>query len=111
MVGVGRRKHIGNLLEIARRIRGLSADEIARRCNVTRGRVYQWEKQRFVLPKNLPALSAALGVPLKVLIAANGGRPPKKIQMSKKKHHRGVPIWDYMARSSSSCTAASHTRG
>jgi transcriptional regulator with XRE-family HTH domain len=74
----GRQKHIGRLLETARKIRGLTADLVALSCNVTRGRVYQWEKEKFVLPKNLPSLAAILQMPLSMLIAENGQRPLKK---------------------------------
>jgi transcriptional regulator with XRE-family HTH domain len=79
-----RKKHIGKLLERTRRLRGLTADEVAVRCNVTRGRVYQWEKQSFVLPKNLPLLSVALALPLRVLLDENGPRPSssKKYRLS-----------------------------
>lgn len=83
-VGIVRLKHIGKMLETARKMRGLTADTVAERCNVTRGRVYQWEKQKFVLPKNFPLLSAALGIPLDLLVAENGRRPAsKKIPLSK----------------------------
>ena len=85
-MSVGRKKHIGRLLETARKIRGLTADLVALNCNVTRGRVYQWEKQTFVMSKNLPALAATLQVPLHMLIAENGKRPLKKSQLSKIKH-------------------------
>jgi len=79
----GRQKHIGRLLETARKIRGLTADLVAEHCNVTRGRVYQWEKEKFVLPKNLPALSAVLHVPLGMLVSENGQRVSKKPSLSK----------------------------
>lgn len=72
------RRHIGRLIETARKIRGLTADEVGRRCNVTRSRVYQWEKQAFILPKNLPWLARALGMPLKMLLIENGHRRVKK---------------------------------
>lgn len=72
------------MLELARKVRGLSADKVAESCNVTRGRVYQWEKEAFILPKNLRPLSAALGIPLQMLVAENGSRPrSKKIRKSK----------------------------
>lgn len=81
-VGATRKKDIGNLLKMAREIRRLTAGEVGKRCNVTRGRVYQWEKEKFVLPKNLPALAAALKVPLEMLEAENGRRPPLKKELA-----------------------------
>ena len=87
-LGLQRKKHIGKLLEKTRKYRGLTADEVAVRCNVTRGRIYQWEKQDFVLPKNLPLLSAALGLPLTMLLGENGPRPSsKKIALYKNRHN------------------------
>lgn len=66
-----RKKHIGKLLEEARKRRNLTADEVGRRCNVSRSRVYQWEKQRSVLPKNIEPLAKALGIPKSKLEAEN----------------------------------------
>lgn len=76
---IGGRKHIGRLLESARKIRRLKADDVAQRCNVNRSNYYKWEKQAFILPKNLPLLSGALKVPLTVLLSENGSRHLKKV--------------------------------
>lgn len=65
-------KTIGALLRAARVREGLTADEVAARCNVSRSRVYQWEAGDYVFPKNLAPLSSALHVPVKKLQAANG---------------------------------------
>lgn len=82
------KKHIGKLLERTRKLRSLTADEVAVRCNVTRGRIYQWEKQTFILPKNLPTLSAALDISFTVLLNENGPRPSsKKIALYKNRHN------------------------
>lgn len=67
----GRKKHIGKVLKAARLKKNLSAEEVGRRCNVSRSRVYQWEKQRYVFPKNIPTLARALGVPQSTLEAEN----------------------------------------
>jgi transcriptional regulator with XRE-family HTH domain len=82
---VGRLKHIGRLVQSGRKIRGLTADEVARHCNVTRGRVYQWEKEKFILPKNLSGLSEVLKVPLPLLVAENGKKQPARATSSQKK--------------------------
>ena len=66
-----RKKHIGKLLKEARLRRKLSAEEVARRCNVSRSRVYQWEKQRHVFPKNIEPLAKALNIPKSKLEAEN----------------------------------------
>jgi transcriptional regulator with XRE-family HTH domain len=74
-------KHIGKELERARKHLsdlGVTAGRIAKRCNVSRSRLYQWERQTFILPKNLRALAMALGIPHSVLVALNGPRPPSK---------------------------------
>lgn len=73
------KKQIGFFIRAARKIKGLTADQVADRCNVSRSRVYQWEQQAYVLPKNLKPLSGALQIPVKTLEAENGPRPPKKI--------------------------------
>lgn len=65
------RKPIGIVLKDARLRKGLKADDVAAFCNVSRSRVYQWEADIYVFPKNLPALAAVLGVPIKKLKAAN----------------------------------------
>lgn len=66
-----RRKPIGTVLKDARLRKGLKAEDVAAFCNVSRSRVYQWEAGTSVFPKNLPALSTVLGVPIKKLQAAN----------------------------------------
>ncbi len=71
-------KHIGRLIYFGRVFQHLTADEVARRCNVTRSRVYQWEQQDFILPKNLAPLAVALGLPLRTLELANGAKPKRQ---------------------------------
>lgn len=66
------RKPIGVVLKKARIKLGLKAEDVAARCNVSRSRVYQWEATRYVFPKNLPALSVVLHIPIGRLKAANG---------------------------------------
>jgi transcriptional regulator with XRE-family HTH domain len=90
-LGLPRKKHIGKLLERTRKSRGLTADEVAVRCNVTRGRIYQWEKQTFILPKNLPPLSAALSIPLTVLLNENGPRPTSSKKITVYKNRQTFP--------------------
>lgn len=68
---VVRKKHIGKLLKEARLRRKLSAEEVGRRCNVSRSRIYQWEKQRYVFPKNIEPLAKALNIPKSKLEAEN----------------------------------------
>lgn len=75
---VTNRKHMGKFLARRRIQLGLPVTAVARGCNVTRGRVYQWERERRVLPKNLVPLSRVLGLPLTALISENGNRPIKK---------------------------------
>lgn len=68
---MGKKKHIGKLLKEARLRRKLTADEVGRRCNVSRSRVYEWEKQRYVFHKNLGPLAKALRIALAKLEAEN----------------------------------------
>lgn len=77
---------IGGVIMLARKIRRLKADEVAKHCNVSRGRVYQWERQTYILPKNLRNLAEVLHVPLEMLEAANGSRGSKKRAHCLKKH-------------------------
>ena len=65
------KKHIGKLLKEARLRRKLSAEEVGKRCNVSRSRVYQWESQRYVFPKNIEPLAKALNIPKSKLEAEN----------------------------------------
>lgn len=65
---------IGDVIKMARVKLNLTALDVATRCNVSRSRIYQWEGDTYVLPKNLPALSAALRVPIRRLKATNGAR-------------------------------------
>lgn len=78
-----KRRHIGKLLSRRRRDLGLTAVDVAKFCNVTRGRVYQWEQEKKVLQKNLGALSMVLRIPLPTLLEENGCRQP----VSKKRHN------------------------
>lgn len=66
-----RQRHIGKVLKTARIRLHLSAEEVGHRCNVSRSRVYQWEAERYVFPKNLPMLALALRLSLKRLQAEN----------------------------------------
>jgi len=65
------RKHIGKLLKEARLRRKLTAEEVGRRCNVSRSVVYKWEKERYVFPKNIEPLARALNIPKSKLEAEN----------------------------------------
>jgi transcriptional regulator with XRE-family HTH domain len=66
-----RRKHIGKILKEARIRKKLKAEDVGKRCNVSRSRVYQWEKGRHVFEKNIPALAKVLGIPVEVLEREN----------------------------------------
>jgi hypothetical protein len=72
-------KHIGKVLKGARLARRLTADEVgaAMSPHLSRSRIYQFGKSRFVLPKNLRYLSKVLRIPLSTLQAENG-RPKKR---------------------------------
>lgn len=65
-------KHIGHLIKRIREKRKVSAYEVAHECKVTRGRIYQWEEARYILPKNFAGLARALQISVKTLEAANG---------------------------------------
>lgn len=65
---------IGDVIKRARERKELTADEVAALCNVSRAMVYQWEGSSFILRKNFPALSAALGISIKHLNRVNGKR-------------------------------------
>lgn len=67
-------KTIGEVIKRARERRGLTADEVAAKCNVARSSVYQWEASSYILPKNFKALAPVLGVTEKYLIRRNGER-------------------------------------
>lgn len=69
-----RKKRIGEVIKTARVRRGLKAEDVAKICNVSRSRVYLWEADSYVFPKNLPALSLALQIPISRLKAVNGER-------------------------------------
>ena len=73
--GVRRKKTIGQIINAARIKKGLKAEEVGEACNVSRARVYMWEKKRHIIAKNLKHLSAVLGIPLKRLEKANGPPP------------------------------------
>jgi DNA-binding transcriptional regulator YiaG len=66
-----RQKHIGKVLKAARIRKNLRAEEVGKRCNVSRSRVYQWENQRSVFEKNIPSLAKALGIPVEILEREN----------------------------------------
>jgi len=66
-----RKKHIGKLLKEARLRRKLSAEEVGRRCNVSRSRIYAWEKERYVSRKNIQSLAKALRIAKAKLEAEN----------------------------------------
>ena len=66
-----RKKHIGKLLKEARLRRKLSAEEVGRRCNLSRSRIYQFEKERSIISKNIEPLAKALQIPKSKLEAEN----------------------------------------
>ena len=68
---MGKREKIGDVIRRARERKGLSADELGALCNVSRAAVYQWEAAHRIVPKNLGALSAALGLTVKYLERVN----------------------------------------
>jgi len=68
---VVRKKHIGKLLKEARLRRKLSAEEVGRRCNLSRSRIYQFEKERSIISKNIEPLAKALNIPKSKLEAEN----------------------------------------
>lgn len=72
MSAKGNKTTIGEAIKTARVKLNLSADQVGQLCNVSRSRVYQWEAQEYVFPKNLAALAAALHVSLRRLKAMNG---------------------------------------
>ena len=65
------KKHIGKLLKEARLRRNLSAEEVGRRCNLSRSRIYQFEKERSIISKNIEPLAKALKIPKSTLEAEN----------------------------------------
>jgi transcriptional regulator with XRE-family HTH domain len=65
------RRHIGKVLKAARIRKKLKAEDVGKRCNVSRSRVYQWEKDRYVSEKNIHVLAKALGIPVKILEREN----------------------------------------
>lgn len=62
---------IGEAIKRARKKLNMTADQVAAELNVSRSRVYQWEAQEYVFPKNLPGLSAALKISMRRLKALN----------------------------------------
>lgn len=62
---------IGEAIKRARKRLHKTADEVATELNVSRSRVYQWEAQEYVFPKNLPGLSKVLKIPMRRLKALN----------------------------------------
>lgn len=65
---------IGDVIRRRRMRKKLTADDVAKLVNVSRSRIYQWESASFIMPKNLPGLSVALGISERRLKAANGAR-------------------------------------
>jgi transcriptional regulator with XRE-family HTH domain len=65
---------IGDVIKKARMRKKLTADDVAKKVNVSRSRVYQWEAAGFVMPKNLQGLSDVLGISLRRLKSVNGER-------------------------------------
>lgn len=63
---------IGEVLKATRLKLGMSADDVAALCNVSRSRVYMWEASSYVFPKNISTLSTVLGIPEKKLHEING---------------------------------------
>lgn len=73
-MGKQRKKPIGEVIKARRQKLKLKAEDVALKCNVSRSRVYQWERQSRVVEKNLKTLALALQMPLGRLKAANGQR-------------------------------------
>jgi transcriptional regulator with XRE-family HTH domain len=67
-----KQQKIGQVIKAARVKLELSAEDVAAKCNVSRSRVYQWESQDYVMPKNFTALANALNIPVKLLERSNG---------------------------------------
>jgi transcriptional regulator with XRE-family HTH domain len=72
-----RRRPVGQLIHSTRKRRRITAVDFAAKCNVSRGIVHWWERQSYILPKNLNAIANALNVPVASLFQANGRRPKK----------------------------------
>lgn len=74
-MGTKKTKTIGEVIKEARMKLNLTADDVAKACNVSRSRLYQWEACSYITPKNFRALSAALHVPVRRLKEINGNPP------------------------------------
>lgn len=70
-IEIGDHVTIGEAIKKARKRLKLTADQVAAEVNVSRSRVYQWEAQDYVFPKNLPRLSQALKISMRRLKALN----------------------------------------
>jgi transcriptional regulator with XRE-family HTH domain len=70
--------HIGEVIRKARTRLNLTAADVAAGCNVARSQVYRWEKEGYVFPKNFPALSSVLKVPMRKLRQTNGESPSQR---------------------------------
>lgn len=69
-----RQRSLGQLIRDTRQRRRITVVDLAAKCNVTRGQVHNWERDTYILPKNLDALARALNLPVASLWQANGKR-------------------------------------
>jgi len=65
-------KTIGQVIKIARVRSNKRVADIAKDCKVSRGSVYYFETQKFIMPKHLKPLAKSLKIPLKQLENSNG---------------------------------------
>ena len=64
---------IGDVLKRAREKQELKAEEVAARCDITRGQYYQWEAADHLLKKNIKRVAKALGLSEAYLTRINNG--------------------------------------
>lgn len=65
---------VGELIKSVRKQQNLRAEVVAEYCNVSRERVFQWERGDFILEKNFEGISEALGISIRRLKLANAKR-------------------------------------
>lgn len=66
-----KKETIGQVIKAARKRLKMKAEDVAQECNVSRSRLYKWEAEKYIMPKNLGALSRVLRVPRRKLEAVN----------------------------------------
>jgi len=59
------------VIKRARQRKKLAVEEVAAACNVSRSRMFSWEKATFILPKNFEKLSKVLGISIRRLKSVN----------------------------------------